>query len=397
MLIFISVSNYSIAGDLHLFGYTSFLHQKINNQPEIDSLGKTVNSNSHSDWDISKFNLILQQSFNKNFSFYINLTNNFEVNNVFGFYSFNRYYNFKLGKIYRKFGHFNHIREASPFNYGIELPESFQTNHLIFDINTVFEFSGNTEILNNNLSYTANFSFIDNINDGFSFPFGFDLRYEKSNTFNFGTSFYYSGSKAISDIDFNKGISKNGVLPWMINDEFTVLDFFIEYKYENFTLIGEWINSTHNSLRNAEKIFEMSVNDNDGTFLINEKQKDRYKIDKSKGFEPSNIKQVIDYNIQNYYFILTYNWVTKFGLVSPFIKAEEYSNPELIENINFGGDNEVGRTDDGKISKYILGLAFYPINEIALKFALGIDNYNFNNQSHNVYNYKLEFFYIFGN
>lgn len=397
IFIFILGTGLCRAGELHLFGYTSFLHQKINNQPELDSLGKTINLNSHSDWDISKFNLILQQSFDKNFSFYLNLTNNFEVNNVFGLYSLNRYYNFKLGKIYRKFGHFNHIREASPFNYGIEIPESFQSNHLILDINTVFEFSGKAKLFSNNLSYTANFSFIDNINNGFSFPFGFDLRYQKSNAYTFGTSFYYSGSEAISDIGFNEGISKNGVLPWMTNDEFTVLDIFLEYKYQNFTLVGEWINSNHNSLRNGENVFEMSVNKNDGRFLINEKQIDRLKINKSKGFEPSNIRQVVDYSIENYYVILTYNWVSKIGLVSPFIKAEKYSNPELIENINYGGDNEVGRTDDGKISKYVLGLSFYPINEIALKLAAGIDSYNYNDDLHNVYNYKLEFFYIFGN
>lgn len=397
IILLFSTSVVSASDDLNFYGYISFLHNKQFKIPELDTLGNTIRNNSESKWDIAKFNLILQQSFTNNFQLYLNLSNKFEVNNAFGEYSFNQFYNFRLGKIYRRFGLYNEIRDAAPFYYGSELPEIVQLEHKIFDINTNFMFFGTKDFGRKTLKYSLNFSLIDNINEGNSFPFGVDIRYGKESNFIIGSSFYYSGTKAISDVKVGNGYSNNGVMPWMEYDQFTVTGLFLEYNLNEFIIQSEFTYSPHNAVRSPEKVLEMFDGVSKLGNPLSNSQIQLFKIDNDKPMELSNIKKNINYNIISWYFKTSYILSSDYGIFIPFFNLEYYSNPEMIENVQFGGDNESGISKEGIIKKFDFGSTYYPIQQVSIKLAFGLNQFEFNDENVLTTEYSLEVFYIFGN
>jgi len=392
------------ADDLNVYGYFSTNYEKGFNEAEgLDGENKMITKNSPGEFEYASFNLMMQQSFEEKYSIFINMKaengEKIELQNFWGEYAYNQYINLRIGKIYRKFGLYNEILDAVPTYYGVEAPEIFMKGHLLLSRTTSFMIYGVADMFGGNLNYSLTTGNGESMSVAGNVPLGFDLNYSNS-ILKFGTSGYISGSEQVSDIKIDNGIkpnalSENGVLAWMDSDDFQVFGGYFELNKSGFTFQAAYWFSPHTAIRNATSTLALINNTN-----INENQRKRFVKDASEFKSNSELTtDDIDtdgsYDVSTYYVLLAYAFDTDMGEIAPYLRIQNYQNPEAIADRGWGG-NEAGVSDNGTANLFAGGFIYRPVFQLAFKAEGTLVDYKYFGNASKEIDMRLSLSYTFG-
>jgi hypothetical protein len=351
---------------VNIYGYFATRFEKTFSEPSLDG-DQIVKETSVGEWTNPSLNVMMQHQIDKRFKAFLNLNGSsgeaLDVRNFWGEFSASRYANFRLGKVYRKFGLYNELLDAVPSYYGIEPPELFDSDHLIVSRTTTLMMHGSADVQSGLLSYSL--STDNGEGDPFknAFPMAYDLRYKTgTGILTFGTSGYSSFGPANSDVSVGEGSPKSGVLPWMSEDKFWVLGGCAELNLKGVMVQSEFWHADHNATRDPEKTVEMITGAKPNT-----NQRSRFMTTPAEPAKVENIDPNGDYNINTYYLRAGYSIESKVGEFGPYMQYDFYSNPETVGKKTYGGDNEAGVSDDGKFVKWTLGVLYRPLPQVAVK------------------------------
>lgn len=369
---------------LDVFGYFATRYEKTFAKPVFQN-GKVETESTPGEFSNPFFHVMMQHQFNDQFKAYINLngagSGTIDVRNYWGEYSASEYFNIRAGKIYRKFGLYNEILDAVPTYYGIEPPEIFDNDHLLISRTTNLMLYGAIPAGPGRLNWAL---MTDNGEGGIfkdAIPLGWDLNYKIGADLTIGTSGYTSGGPTTSDTEFGAGSPRSGVLPWMDVDTFTVVGGYVEAIFGNLTLQGEYWTSSHKARRNLSAVQTLLSSAN-----LNQAQRERFSQNRAVG----------DYTVNSWYFRAGYSIETGIGEIAPYVQWDYYSNPEVIADKTYGGDDEAGLADDGVFNKSTVGVVFRPNAQVAIKLDQSFHLYKFNGENVSPAEVRLDVSYTFG-
>jgi len=386
-----------------LYGFLNSNLEKVYANPSIDGSGKTVSTDDPAEWSpVKNFHIYASQEFYKNISIFFNLAHHsdngdlLEIRNAYGNFKLKDILQVRVGKMYRRFGLYNERLDQIPTFIGIEAPELFDKDHLFLTRTTNFMVHGDYKLSEYDIIQYALTT--DNGEGGPSdkaTPLGWDLRLKsQTNSLIVGTSGYTSGGEATSTVAFNNGSANGGILPWMEKDNYQVFGLFAEKQLGNLLIQAEYYTSPHQAVRNADNTLDLVQNAN-----INSAQRTRFLGDNAskdnKDLTSADVVTKVNYTAQTWYVRLGYDIFTDKGQFIPYLFLDYMFNPELIQNKSYGGDNETGLSDDGKIYKPSLGLVYRPVQEVAIKLDGSLHMQKFNGQMYSYPEIRLDFSFAF--
>jgi len=365
------------------YGFANVNFEKVFNKPGWGYDGKAIFEKTPIDLSIPNFLLYATSDFSQDITFLVGLSKDDEhigIDSLWGNVKINDAIQIKLGKMYRKFGLFNEKLQDLPTFTGIEAPELFDGDHLMLPRTTELMIHGKKHLSESIALMYAVDTGVGEGNTGLdALPLGWDLRMKVDTNFEpllnpsiiFGTSGYISSltntKTKPNSIGEHAIIKTTGISQWMESDNYGVFGGFIEANlFENLLLQTAYWYGNHNAIRNPESVLNIIKNTN-----LSQNQKQRFLGNNtSKPIETLTTKDIVldaKYNIQTYYIRLGYSFNTPIGGITPYLFLDWMSNPELIENKNFGGDDEVGISDNGQFLKPSIGVVYRPLNELAIK------------------------------
>lgn len=389
--------------NFYLYGYINSNLQKTFSYPSLNG-AETIKRNDPTEWTpVRNFHIYGQGNLSKNIAFLFNLAHNdglVEVRNAWGNFLVKDAFQIRIGKMYRKFGLYNERLDQVPTFIGIEPPEMLDTDHLFLERTTNFMVHGNFNNGKRSISYAL---MTDNGEGGPAqklFALGWDLRYKSfTESIIVGTSGYSSsinGEKTVSTVSLGAGPPQGGVLPWMAGDNFTIVGLYVEKQLGKFLLQAEFYNSKHNAERDPNSVLAIVSNAD-----INPNQRERFlgaNANTPNGsLTPGDVVVSTSFNVQTWYLRLGYDVQTDVGQFVPYIFLDWMSHPEVIQNKDFGGDNEAGLADDGKFLKPSLGVVYRPIPSVALKLDGSVHTQKFNGKTVSYPELRLDFSFAFSN
>lgn len=381
--------------ELNIYGYFSTRLEKTFAEPAAAN-GAIVKNDAPAEFIYPSFNLLLQHQLTNKFKAFINFNGAgggaIDLRNFWGEYAASAALNFRLGKIYRKFGLYNEILDAVPTYYGIEPPELFDVDHLMVSRTTAAMLYGSFSTSGGILNYSLSTDNGEGDPAKGTIPLGYDLHYKfGGGDYTLGFSGYTSGGKTTPDIGVGEGSPRSGVLPWMASDKFTVWGGYFEGKFNNVTVQTEYWHSPHRAVRDAEATVAMI----EGA-APNAKQLARFLKNPALGATASNVNPTAHYSVQTWYVRAGLSAESKFGEIAPYAQWDHYSNPETVANKEFGGDNEAGVSDDGKFEKSTVGIVFRPAPQVAVKLDQSFHFYRLNGSRVNYWEVRFDVSLLFG-
>lgn len=343
--------------------------------------GKDANGDTHFEkqpfeWGVPAVHLMVQGNLSEKYRYYLNLAAPnagdadadvaASVRNVWMEAALlGDYLNVRLGKTYRRFGLYNEILDAVPTFIGIEPPELFDKDHLLLTRTTNFMVHGQAVSGDHTVAYalmTGN----DERAEA-EVPIGADLYYDFQQMLRVGTSFYTTGGKA-APLDSSSS-PKGGVARWMSEDEFAVFGGYLQLKLAGLTAEAEYWRAPHKGTRDPDAVATLC------DAGLNETQQKNFNCAavarETDGALTAKAQQILaaqaDYSVQTAYLRAGYAIETSVLEITPYAQYDFYSNPEIIREKDFGGDDEAGIADDGTFSKATLGVILRPDPNVALK------------------------------
>ena len=344
-----------------IYGYFSLNYENVGELPD--------GGNDPGEFSYPHLNIMLQNRLSDQFRVHVNLAGDgaeeLVVRNYWGEYQVSDHLKFRVGKIYRPFGLFNEKLDAVPTYLGIEPPELFDKDHLMLPRTSEVMVHGNIPLQENTLNYALMTGNKEVIADGK--PISWDLNLNIGNRYTLGTSGYRVSEEG-SPIGIGEGSPPGGILPWMVEDQYTVLGGYAKGKWNNFTVKATFWTASHDAVRDPQAILQL-----DQSIYLNRSQRQRFGLDRFG--DSGNIADIDtdgDYTVTTYYLRLGYTipkvTVKDFDLeLTPYAFWDVYENKETIAEKTYGGDNEAGLADDGKFAKPTLGIAIKPRHDVALK------------------------------
>lgn len=356
-----------------IYGYVESYFEKVMDSPAgVDEEGDTeYESNSH-EFDVPDLHVMIQANIANNYRAFLNLAArgagdntddaSLDVPNAWLEASIaGEHLMVRGGKFYRYFGLYNEILDATPTYIGIEPPELFDKDHLMLTRTTNLMVHGNVQTGDLGMSYAVMTGNDERQAD--QLPIGADLRFDFGNAFKIGSSFYTSNGKAVSSRAVGDGSPRGGVMPWMASDRYTVVGGFMEMTPGNFILQGAYWQSYHRARRDPEQtllLLDAGLYDH---------QLERFGLDQPIPVAADVIVDV-NYIVETYYIRTGYTFTlgeNSSWSITPYAQYDFYSNPETIQEKDFGGDSEAGLTDDGRFSKVTAGVVIKPVWNVAIK------------------------------
>jgi len=377
-----------------LYGYVDAHFEKSQAQPALDDAGNTVGEKQAAEFDVTNFNIMLQGRIFNRYRYFINLTSprsgsptedsTLDLRNAWvEFPLYRDYFNFRIGKTYRRFGIYNEILDATPTFIGIEPPEMFDKDHLMLTRTTNAMLHGTIVQGTTALSYALSSGNDERQNA--ELPFGADLRFNFADQILLGGSYYSTNGNGAPTTDVGGGVPRGGVAQWMSSDQFTVYALFAQLTSHGVTAQFEYTSAHHEAKRDPDRTIALL------DAGLTPRQLTRFGLD---GADPMADDVVIP---------VTYNVIATYGRVgytiplvdtwtlTPYGQLDYYSNPETINEKDFGGDNEAGLTDDGKFIKYTLGVVVRPVRFVAVKVDGSVHQQDFNTQNFNYAEVRTSF------
>ncbi|HTF80143.1 MAG TPA: hypothetical protein VL947_00405, partial [Cytophagales bacterium] len=348
------------------YGYINAYAEKTFHIPDVNASGTTTYHDAPLEWTPAKnFHLYGSGNLTDNIDVLLNIArtsdDGLELRNAWGNFKIKRNFQVRVGKIYRRFGLYNEKLDQIPTFIGIEPPELFDVDHLFLTRTTNLMVHGAFNIGSNELLYAFS---TENGEGGAAknvIPLGWDFRY-KSASLILGTSGFTSSvtsERTSATVDFGKGSPRGGVLPWMQGDRFGVFGAFIEKQAGNLLIQAEYWVSPHQAQRNAEQVLTLVREGG-----INTNQRQRFlgaaasKVDST--LTTADVVSNVSYVSSTWYLRLGYNIDSKVGQFVPYLFLDWMSNPEVVNNKQYGGDEEAGFADKGVFFKPSLGLVYRP-------------------------------------
>ena len=357
--------------DTKLYGFIDAYAEKVAKTPGgVDDGGETQWESNAAEYDVANFNVMLQGSILGRYRYFFNLASPgsggvlddepLQVRNAWvELPVVGDVLQVRAGKLYRRFGLYNEILDATPTFIGIEPPELFDKDHLMVTRTTNLMVHGLIPVGVNTLSYalmTGN----DEKAAG-AIPLGADVFFEVSGLLKLGSSFYTSGGPAQPGRSVGEGSPRGGVVNWMAEDQYRGFGGYAQLTARGFTAQAEYWRAQHDARRDADQVALLA----DGG--LNQAQLDRFFVngDPSQGVGPLDVEYDIDtaYIRAGYEMILGHK---EMGF-TPYVQGDWYRNPEIVESKSLGGDGEAGAADDHQFFKYTLGAVFRPVPQVALK------------------------------
>lgn len=386
-----------------LYGFLNSNVEKVYNVPGKSTEGITISETEPVAWSpVQNFHIYGSVNLTTKIFIFFNLarteSEGVEIRNAFGNFKIADMFQIRTGKMYRRFGIYNEKLDQIPTFIGIEPPELFDQDHLFLERTTNFMIHGEYDFVNGKASYALS---TDNGEGGPSkgiIPLGWDFRYQSGQKgIVIGTSGYstsINGEKATSTVTLGNGSPRGGVLPWMQGDNFTVWGGFIEKQFNNLILQSAYWIANHKAIRDPQSV--LTVVHEAG---INAQQRENFLgLNANKSDDDLTINDVVrqaDYRVQTYYLRLGYNISSKIGQFIPYMFIDWMSNPEVIQNKTYGGDNEAGLADDGQFYKSSIGVVYRPIKNVAVKLDGSMHTQEFNNTSITYPEVRLDFSFSF--
>ncbi|RAV98959.1 hypothetical protein [Pseudochryseolinea flava] len=389
---------------LYLYGYINSNLQKTFNYPTLGESGEVKKVSDPAEWTpVRNFHIYGKGNFSTKISYLFNLAyvdEFLEVRNAWGNFAFKDFLQVRVGKMYRKFGLYNERLDQIPTFIGIEPPEMLDQDHLFLTRTTNFMLHGELQNSRRVVSYAL---MTDNGEGGAKpgiFPLGWDLRYKSlTHSFILGTSGYSSSinnKKTTSTVSLGDGSPRGGILPWMAGDHFVVAGVYFEKQFGNLLVQSEYYRAAHSGVRDPASV--LSVIREAG---INPTQRDRFI--RTNEELPDNllteddIETTANFDVQTWYIRLGYNIQSDIGQFVPYLFLDWMSYPEVIQNKDFGGDDESGLADDGVFWKPSAGLVYRPIPNVAIKLDGSVHMQEFYGKRTSYPEIRLDFSFAFSN
>lgn len=393
-LLDITVSDEDQQG-LRLYGYLGARLERAFKIASVDGGGETVKASDPWEWSASGFHLYGTAQINRDLSALFNIEGDGEtisLRNAWGNLKISDGLQFRSGMTYRRFDLFNEKLDQLPAFLGIEPPELFDGDHLMLPRTSLFMVHGEKALGQGTLSWSLD---TDNGEGGPQngvVPVGWDARY-RTGTILFGISGYMSSlgdARTAPGVSLGDGAPTGGVLPWMSGDKYSVFGAFVEAARGQLLLQAAFWTADHDALRDPASV--VTLHDQAG---INAAQQERFFGAGATSFTESDVVVPVTYTVSSWYLRLGYTFETAIGSMTPYGFLDYMSHPEVIQEKDFGGDNEAGYADDGKFLKPSLGVVYKPDPAVAIKLDGSTHIQEFNGQSESYPEVRLDISYAF--
>lgn len=337
-----------------IYGYIDGYFEAAEDSPQI---GTSEGSKNPLTYDVPNIHMIVMSSKDSYKSYFnisgggaeeLDVRNAWVEKEIFG-----EKLAFRLGEMYRKFGLYNEILDATPTYIGIEPPEMFDGDHLFLTRTTNAMFHGQFDLgADKKISYSVTTGNDERKSD--AVPVGVDVNYTVGTNWKVGASYYNSGGQAKSDSD-GTAPGSGGVLAWMAHDTFDVTGAYVQYTDANWIVQLESTVTNHDAVRDSGRVTTIC---NDAT--LNSRQRARFNCGGTLDLDG-------DYEASTTYLRVGHVIPLTEGSITPYAQYDVYENKEMIWEEDFGGDNEGGLADDGRFEKWTLGTVYRPDFNVAMK------------------------------
>jgi hypothetical protein len=384
-----------------LYGYLRTNVERVLGVPSLDSVGQTQYSNDPLEWSAPAYHLFAEARIAQYIDVLFNLAGSglggIEVRNAYGNIRINDALQARFGVMYQRFGLYNEKLDQAPTFLGIEPPELFDQDHLMLPRTAIFALHGETQIAPGwQLMYMA---MTDNAEAGALtdvYPLSWDLRVRGMDLVA-GTSGYLSsitGVRGAPTVAVGNGPPRAGIVPWMSEDWYAVVGAFAEYRLKNLFVQSEYWYARHNAVRDPAAV--LNIVQNAG---ISPSQRARF-LGASAGLPdasltPADVVTAVSYAVQTFYIRAGYTFVMPIGLLTPYAFFDWMSQPESIQNKDFGGDNEAGFADNGHFFKPSVGVVYKPVEPVAIKLDSSAHIQTFNGRTEIYPEFRLDVSFAF--
>ena len=271
----------------------------------------------------------------------------------------------RAGRMYRRFGLYNEILDATPTFIGIKEPEILDDDHLMITRTTNLMLLGAHVKDSHKLEYSITTGRDERESN--QIPLGADVNYNYEHTLKIGVSYYDSMGKAKPGVAVGEGSPKGGVANWMAEDRYRVFDAYAQVMKGPLIAQLEYCIARHRATRDPAATLRLA----DPGANLSPAQYRRFFTDPFDDTAPTelDVRRDATYTAQTAYFRLGYE--LRGGTFTPYLQVDYYKNPEIVPLEEFGGDNEAGFDDRGRFLKGSLGFMYRPIPPIALKLEYG--------------------------
>ncbi len=359
-----------------LYGYINSFYEKVGRSPAVSEEGDPVVEPNPGEFDVVNFNVMGQGALARKYRYYFNLASPGSGSPTADAPLLVRgamveapiageYLKVSAGKMYRRFGIYNEMLDATVSFIGTTDPEMLDDDHLILTRSTNLMLHGKVNPGGVALRYAITTG--NDERESNQVPLGLDFNALFDNQFTVGTSFYTTNGKAVPTVEMGEGSPLGGVLPWMEYDEYYVYGGYMQVKGDAYLLQGEYWRSPHSGRRDPDKVLQLF----DPALGLNAAQRERFGFDTATSADELPLD--VNYTVEAFYLRLGVSLhadLAKNGRpweFTPYAQFDYYSNPETIANKDLGGDNEAGLADDGKFYKGMVGLMVKPTTTVAFK------------------------------
>jgi hypothetical protein len=194
-------------------------------------------------------------------------------------------------------------------------------------------------------------------------PLGVDVNYTFDDSIKVGVSYYDTMGKAQPGVRMFEGSPKGGVVNWMAEDEYRVFNAYAQLEKAPWTVEAEYSIARHDARRDPSATMHLSTL----AANLSPAQYRRFFTSPFAGPPPieTDVIQDVKYTVHAAYFRLGYE-LSKLRL-TPYIQGDYFKNPEIVPIREYGGDNEAGFDDRGRLIKGALGVMLRPLPPVAFK------------------------------
>jgi hypothetical protein len=271
----------------------------------------------------------------------------------------------RAGRMYRRFGLYNEILDATPTFIGIKEPEILDDDHLMITRTTNLMLHGAYVADSHKLEYALATGADEREKN--QVPLGADLSYSYEHRLKLGVSYYDTMGKAKPGVAVGAGSPKGGVADWMAEDRYRAIDVYAQVVHGPWIAQLEYCAARHHGRRDPAAVLSLA----DPAADLSPAQYRRFFTDPYDDTPPTEADVIrgATYTAQTAYLRVGYE--LRDGMFTPYLQGDYYRNPETVPLEAFGGDNEAGFDDRGRFFKGALGFMFRPLPQIALKLEYG--------------------------